>query len=192
MKNVSAVILAGGLSTRMGVCKAELGWKNTTLLEHQIEKMRSLGIEDIIVSGYMTTVPGTRCVPDTYPLKGPLGGIHAGLSAAKYPHCLVTGVDTPLVPEKTLAELVAAHMESGSDITVLSHGDEVEPLIGVYKSRLSGEAERILKGDNTSVRVLLKRARTGLYEFKGDGELLCDCNTPEDILSAQTCELTHG
>ena len=121
MNDVSGVILAGGLSSRMGKNKAELKFHGVTLLEHQISKLRSLGIEDIVISGYERPIVGTRFVPDKYPLKGPLGGIHSGLCAAKNGSCLVTSVDTPLVPEKLLRELVSAHIAGGHSMTVLSH-----------------------------------------------------------------------
>lgn len=51
----------------MGICKAELDWNGTTLIEHQVNKMRSLGIDDIIISGYPKPVEGTRFVADKYP-----------------------------------------------------------------------------------------------------------------------------
>lgn len=117
-EKVSAIILAGGLSSRMGVCKAELPWEGKTLIEHQVQKMLSLGIEDIIISGYPKYIRETRFVADKYLLKGPLGGIHAGLTAAKNPHCLVTCIDTPLVPLETLSELIQTHIRSSNNITV--------------------------------------------------------------------------
>ena len=183
-EGVSAIILAGGLSTRMGKCKAELAWEDSTLIEHQVNKMRALGIEDIIISGYAKPVKGTRFVPDKYLLKGPLGGIHAGLIAAESAHCLVTCIDTPLVPLETLSELINAHLNGSGNITVLSHGNEIEPLIGVYERWLSGIAEKILQSDNTSVRVLFRRTGITRYEYSGDEKLLCDLNTPEDFSSA--------
>ena len=56
----SAVILSGGKSSRMGSCKAELPWGEKTLVEHQADKIMSLGIGDIMVSGYSKPVAGTR------------------------------------------------------------------------------------------------------------------------------------
>lgn len=185
---LSAIILAGGLSSRMGTCKAELMWGDATLIEHQVNKMRDLGIEDIIISGYAKPVDGTRFVPDKYPLKGPLGGIHAGLLAAEHAHCLVTGVDTPLVPVSVLSELAQTHLSSANNITVLSHGEKLEPLMGVYERWLSVIAEEILKGDNTSVRQLLHRVGYSPFNYTGDEKLLCDCNTPEDLKMAHTFE----
>ena len=183
-ESVTAIILAGGLSSRMGACKAELMWNGSTLIEHQVDKMRELGIEDIIISGYPKPVEGTRFVPDKYPLKGPLGGIHAGLAAAQNSHCLVTGIDTPLVPTKTLSELIQTHIACAGDITVLTHGNMLEPLIGVYEHCLSGIVEEILQGDNTAVRQLLHRVGYNKFVYAGEEKLLCDCNTPEEFASA--------
>lgn len=181
---VSAVILAGGLSSRMGTCKAELPWNGETLILHQVNKMRSLGIEDIIISGYAKPISGTRFVPDKYLLKGPLGGIHAGLLAAENAHCLVTGIDTPLVPVETLSELIQTHLNCACNISILSHGDKIEPLMGVYERWLSGIAEQILQTDNTAVRQLLNRVGFSKFYYNGEEKLLCDCNTPEEFNSA--------
>lgn len=183
-ESLSAVILAGGLSTRMGTCKAELPWEGKTLLQHQVERMRSLGIEDIILAGYAKPVEGTRCVPDRYPRKGPLGGIHAGLLAARNGSCLVTGIDTPLVPAEIYSELVRTHRQSEHRITVLGRGGELEPLMGVYDRYLAGIAEEILQGDSTSVRRLLDRSGYEVFPYMGDEVLLRDCNTPEDLRRA--------
>ena len=181
---ISAIILAGGLSSRMGTCKAELIWNGVTLIKHQVNKLRALGIDDIIISGYSKPVEGTRFVADKYLLKGPLGGIHAGLLAAENPTCLVVSVDTPLVPEEVISELIQAHLNSSANITVLAHGDEIEPLMGVYERWLSSVAEQILQSDNTSVRVLFKRAGLSKFYYNGDEHLLCDCNTPEEFNAA--------
>ena len=181
----SAVILAGGLSTRMGTSKAEIIWDGKSLIARQVNKMRALGIEDIIISGYPNPIEGTRFVPDKYLLKGPLGGIHAGLLAAENAHCLVTGIDTPLVPEDTLLSLMQTHIRSSNNITVLSHGDKIEPIIAVYERWLGGIAEDILQSDDTSVRRLLHRVGYSKLPYAGDEALLCDCNTPEELEEAK-------
>ena len=184
-QKVSAVILAGGLSSRMGRSKAELEWDGVTLLEHQVKKLQMLGISDVLVSGYPKPPDGTGSVADRYPKKGPLSGIHAGLSAAVNEHCLIVSVDTPLMPVNVLEELVTTHLAGASGITILSHEDKLEPLMGVYDKKLAGMAEEILGTDNTSVRVLLRRAGYSEYAYTGDALLLCDCNTPEEYASAK-------
>lgn len=173
MKELSALILAGGKSSRMGRDKAALPWGNTTLLAYQFSRLRALGIEDVIISG-------VGHLPDIYPGKGPLGGIHAGLTAAKHASLLVISADTPLVPDSLLEDLAEAHFSRKDDITVVSHKGGLEPLIGVYERSVIPEAEAILMTDSTSVRELFARASFSTYEYIGDPRLLRGCNTPAE------------
>ncbi len=173
----SAVILAGGKSSRMGSCKAELPWGGKTLVEHQANKIMALGIGDIMVSGYSRPVDGTRYVPDIYPEKGPLGGIHACLCAAKKAACFVISVDAPLFAPDEMKMLMEAHLAGDSPITVAGHCGTLEPLIGVYDCDLSDAAESILQGTNTSVKRLIDKVGVNVCEFS-NGNSARNCNTP--------------
>lgn len=185
----SAVILAGGKSSRMGSCKAELPWGGKTLVEHQVNKICALGISDIMVSGYSSPVTGTRFVPDIYPEKGPLGGIHACLCAAKSAACFVISVDAPLFSPDEIKMLTEAHLAGDSSITVAEHCGTLEPLIGVYDSSLSDAAEKILQGTNTSVKRLLDQTGFAVCEFPDENSVR-NCNTPDEYneLCAETKE----
>lgn len=176
-KRISAMILAGGYSSRMGQNKAELPFHGVSLLQHQVNKLRSLGIEDILIAGYPDGPDGCRYVPDVYPHRGPLGGIHAGLLAAKEAKALVLAVDTPLVPESLLEELIEAHR---TGITIVSCGGELEPLIGVYDKELFRDCEEVLRGTDASLRMLFQKVGVTTVEYRGDPTLLINCNTPED------------
>ncbi len=46
---ISAIILAGGASRRMGQQKLLMEWGNTTIIEHVVLTVKSAGIEDLIV-----------------------------------------------------------------------------------------------------------------------------------------------
>lgn len=189
----SAVILAGGKSSRMGSCKAELPWGEKTLVEHQADKIMSLGIGDIMVSGYSKPVAGTRYVPDIYPEKGPLGGIHACLCAAKKSACFVISVDAPLFSPDEMKLLIKAHLAGDSPITVAEHCGALEPLIGVYDSSLSDAAESVLQSANTSVKHLLDQIGFAVCEFP-DANSVRNCNTPDEYnkLCADTIDCTEA
>src|SRR6185436_18703729 len=62
-QEVLAVVLAGGLSTRMGRDKAQLRWGRQTLLQRAMERAGALGW------------PVTVIRQDRVPRRGPLGGI---------------------------------------------------------------------------------------------------------------------
>ena len=186
----SAVILAGGKSSRMGSCKAELPWGGKTLVEHQVNKISALGISDIMVSGYSRPVTGTRFVPDIYPEKGPLGGIHACLCAANKAACFVISVDAPLFSPDEMKLLMEAHLAGDSPITVAEHLGTLEPLIGVYDSSLSDAAEEILQGANTSVKHLLDQIGFAVCEFSDENSVR-NCNTPDEYNELYTETKEH-
>ena len=188
MNKLSAILLAGGKSSRMGRDKAMLPFQGMSLLEWQVRKLRGLGIGDIMLSGSRGGLEGVRVIPDEYPGRGPLGGLHACMKAARRPDCLVLSVDVPLVPPPALAELVRVHREGGGTVTLLRHGNRWEPLMGVYPSGLCHAAERLLQGESTAVRRLLDETGFRLADWPGDEELFLNCNTPEDYARLQALE----
>ena len=115
MRDVSFILLAGGHSSRMGRDKAQLCWQGKTFLQHQAEKAQALGVGEILVSGYRGGGCPWRVVPDVYPERGPLGGLHACFQAAAHPLCLVLSVDVPLVSAEILGtQCWPAAMASGN------------------------------------------------------------------------------
>ena len=180
---LSGIVLAGGLSRRMGQNKAELRLNGKTFLEIQVEKFRALGVVDVMLSGTGGPAwPGTRVIPDEYTGKGPLGGLHACLKAARNPVCRVLSVDVPLIPSATLAQLCRTHR---GGITVLRHGDLEEPLIGVYDRVVAEDIAALLEAGRGAVRALRETVRWNSFDYLGPEELLINCNTPEDFTVAK-------
>lgn len=166
---LSLIILAGGLSRRMGRDKADLPYGEVTFLEHQIALGGELGIEDILVSGYR----GERCsvpvVEDHFPQRGPLGGLEATLRRAKHNKCLVLTVDMPCLQTAVLRSLIEKSRESTEPITVLRHGDKVEPLLGVYDRRLADDIHLALEQGRGAVMALLEQVGYAEYVCADDG-----------------------
>ena len=182
VENVSAAVLAGGASKRMGTKKADLKLGDQTLLEIAVQKLQKLGIQDIMVSGYYEAVPGTRAISDIYTGKGPIAGVHAVLKAAEKPACLIVAVDTPLLPAEVLAGLIEAH---DGPATVLKTGDHIEPLIAVYDAVLAARAEELILKDDWSLQRMANNPEVKKVEYTGDPELLLNCNSPEDFEKAK-------
>jgi len=184
----SGIILAGGASRRMGRDKAGLALLGKTFLQRQVEKLRALGIRDVMISGPDgMAVPGARVIPDVLPGRGPLGGLHACLQAARCPRCLVLSVDVPLVPVSGLAHLCRAHR---SGVTVLRHGEKREPLIAVYDSDIARVIRPLIEGGGAPVRSLEGQVPWSCFDYLGPEELLMNCNTPEEL--AQLNELAEA
>ena len=173
----SAAVLAGGYSSRMGQDKAALAVNESTMLEHMVRKLRALGLEDIMISGSVLTAEGARNVPDVYPHRGPLSGIHSCLREAKGDAVLFLSVDLPFFPAETLQSLLGEH---GGSVTLLRQGGQWEPLIGIYDKSVLPLCDTIIREENTSPWRVINASDTVTVEYTGPEEGLFNCNTPED------------
>lgn len=176
-QKLSAIILAGGKSSRMGTCKSELDFHGKSFVQHRIDCLKEDGFEEIFVSGYAGNITGAVYVQDKFGGKGPLDGIYSCLMESGCDEALVISVDLPLMDNQTLNSLIENH--SGT-ITILSHEGIIEPLIGVYNKVLCPQMAEILAGDRTSVKRIFDLEGYNTYNFIGNKKELLNCNTKEE------------
>lgn len=129
--DTAAIILAGGLATRMGGEKALRPLNGRTLLEHACEIVRPLAGEIVVALGNrdMLLPAGVRGIqdPPQFPQQGPLSGILAGLHALTCEHALLLPCDTPHVPPALCALLLARLV--GVDVVFCAPRGQPEPLV---------------------------------------------------------------
>src|SRR5216117_3321526 len=100
--DISAVLLAGGESRRMGGDKATILFGGKPLWKIQLELLRKLEPAEIFVSA--RTDPAWRpddvqFVADERPSRGPLSGLTATLARIRSSHLLVLAIDMPFMSE---------------------------------------------------------------------------------------------
>lgn len=173
---LSFLVLAGGLSSRMGTDKSDLTYHGKTFLQIQLDKERRLGAEEIFVSGYRGSQCDVPVIPDRYDKKGPLGGLEASFRRMSRRDCLVLSVDVPLVPIEELWGLIMQHMHGGSRITVLEHGEKQEPLIGIYDVSLADAMEQEILQEKGSVFAFLRKTGYDVYRTKASDKYFRNIN----------------
>lgn len=189
-KTDSLIILAGGKSRRMGRDKADIEWNGQTFLEILTEKGIALGMKHILVSGYRgekLPVHVTN-VADLLPGHGPLGGLMSTLrtcAGIREGNCLVLGVDSVLLTVSELQKLINAAEASDQPVTILSHKERQEPLIGVYDSCLGSQISEEDVLQNRSVFSLLNKTGFSVYQSNASEDLFRNLNTPEELRWAQ-------
>src|SRR5687768_17396927 len=104
----SAVLLAGGKSSRMGRDKGALLVEGEPLWQRQLNILRRTQPRELFISGpldgpYANT--GVRIVSDAEPHLGPLGGIAAALGECTTDWLLVLAVDLPFMRADYLLSL---------------------------------------------------------------------------------------
>lgn len=101
---LTAAILAGGQSRRMGEDKALLEMEGRALIEYVLDVANRVADETLIVATDRPEYERFQCriVPDKYPRSGSLGGIYTALSEATHDYCLVLACDMPFINEDLL------------------------------------------------------------------------------------------
>jgi len=112
--DVTGLILAGGASRRMGVDKAFLEIDGVPLIERIHRVLAPLFAEVLIAAGAPAPERGpfpARVLHDDTPGQGPLGGLVAGLKAARTPWVFMVACDMPSLDPKVIARIVEARAE---------------------------------------------------------------------------------
>src|ERR1700694_3797688 len=181
----SLVILAGGLSRRMGHDKATLPAGDRTLIEHLARRLAPV-VDETIIAGGSVGLPfeGVRVVPDHLPGLGPLAGMLAGLTAAKERHVWVVGCDLPDV-EPALGGLLCA-LAGRYQAVVPRPAQDAGGVCALYVRGLAPRIEGLLEAGERSIKSLLDRS-TVRYVASGelhavDAQRRCfrNVNTPAD------------
>lgn len=108
------VVLAGGLSSRMGQNKAMLQRNNISMLNFSKSLLQNCGVNTVVVSGGNVLAQENTCgfnaeiIPDVIENAGPVGGIYSVLQRYNPKALLILPVDLPLMTSKSLNKLRTA------------------------------------------------------------------------------------
>jgi len=184
--NLTAALIAGGQSSRMGRDKALLDWQGRPLWQHQLETLAALAPAEILVCrGEREALPvrNARQIPDLLPNRGPLGAIAAALEAASTSHLAVLAIDLPRMTPPFFEQLLAKTTPTTGIVPENDHF--YEGLAAIYPTRLAGLARQTLGAKDHSLQAFIKAAhKTGTLQphplKKEDLPLLANLNTRED------------
>jgi|NGEPerStandDraft_6_1074524.scaffolds.fasta_scaffold94132_2 molybdopterin-guanine dinucleotide biosynthesis protein A len=158
--DVTAFILAGGRSSRMGTDKALLPLGRQTLLERALHTAAMVANTVFIAGPRERYARYGNVVEDVFPDCGPLGGIHAALWVTQTELNLMLSVDTPLMGPDFLAWLLEQARASSELIVVPEALGGLQPLGAVYRRPLRAVAEQALKRGDYKIDHLFPLAPT--------------------------------
>ena len=188
MSDLSAFVLAGGKSTRMGQDKAFLRVGNESLLNCAL-RVAGTVTENVCIVGAQDKFNGFDrvVVEDLFPDRGPLGGIHAALCSTTSELNLVLAVDMPLVNGDFVRFLVNQSRESGATVTVPAAGGGLQPLCAVYRKEFADRAGESLRAGRNKIDPLFTNTKTRivtedeLTQAGFSAEIFRNVNTPEEL-----------
>jgi molybdopterin-guanine dinucleotide biosynthesis protein A len=188
-KDITAVILAGGKSTRFGGDKAFAKIDKVPMVEHVIRTLQSVFTNILVVTnspGKYTGYPEISVTTDIIKNAGPLGGIHAAMNGCKTPSIFVFSCDIPFADKNLIAgQLDFFRNHQNADALIPRTGERIEPLHAIYRCGLAGSLANFLdKAEDCSIRAFLQGKTVVYFDLPlGPREIkaFSNINKPSDI-----------
>jgi molybdenum cofactor guanylyltransferase len=187
---LTAVLLAGGDSRRMGRDKATIVVRGEPLWQRQIELLRDLQPDKILVS--VRKEPAwlpvdAELVLDEPPFRGPLGGLTRALERMQTSHLVALAVDMPFMTSEQM-RVVWGEATLGCGVLPMI-GDRAEPLAAIYPREAGGDLRNALAGTNFSLqsvsRTLVQQGTLRVFQVPPeDSERYRSVNEPGDFQGA--------
>jgi molybdenum cofactor guanylyltransferase len=162
--DLTAFVLAGGKSSRMGADKALLEVAGKTLLQRTLELARAVAEDVRIVGAREKFGQFAPVVEDKYPGRGPLGGIHAALASTGSDFNLILAVDLPFLENRFVQHLVTEACASGAVVTLPRAGGGLQPLCAVYRREFAALAEQALAAGRNKIDTLYAQTTVRIME----------------------------
>lgn len=187
----SSILLAAGLSSRMGTPKSLLRWGEESLAAYQVRQLFEAGCDEVVVVlGYradeiareLRRLPCRIMLNPRFHL-GRAGSLRIGAKAMNRDaeSVVILNVDQPR-PAKFIRDLMEAHATSGKAITrPVCDGHGGHPVI--VAGRLRGELMEA-RDESGGLREIIEAHRDELNDVPSDELARLDVNTPDDYASA--------
>lgn len=190
MNDITAFVMAGGHSVRMGKDKALLQFEGKSLLQRTLDIVSAVTADVRIVGSVKHLAAFGDVVEDIYAGQGPLGGIHAALHGSKTALNLILAVDMPFVESRFLSFMLAMARQYSALVTVPLAGNRLQPLCAVYCPEFADIAESALRSGKNKIDLLFAGIQTRVIEEQEIVEngfspaMFKNLNTPEEFEQA--------
>lgn len=181
---ITAIILTGGQSRRMGTDKALLQFKGRTLLDRAIDTCL-LVCSEIIISSDVAAHERNGCIRVEDEIKncGPIGGIYSCLRQSSNEWNFVLSVDTPYISPDFI-QFLKSHTK-GCEAVVPIHKNKKEPLIAFYHQNNIPAFQMQLETEQYKMQFLLEQLSTCYVDSESrlvsNPKLFHNLNFPEDL-----------
>ena len=200
--DLSCVVQAGGLSSRMGRDKARMAFCGKPLIERVLKRLALVGSELVVTTSRPEELVylgerefgglAPRVVMDIDGPAGAMRGIASSLAAARLPLVAIVACDMPFVSPELIGALADRVEEGPLDVCVPREERGIEPLCAVWRREACAPAAcELLASDRQRIRCLIDRVSAGYLDepqiIAAAGSLLCfeNVNTPEEFAAAE-------
>lgn len=190
-RRVTAIVLAGGRSSRFGRDKLMEPIDGRPLLHHAIEAVRPLASEVVVVAApdsVPDVPPGVRVIHDRVAFEGPLAGLSAALGAVTTPVVLVVAGDMPDLVPGVVGALLRVVDTPAVEAAILEDARRPRPLpMALRREPALATARRLLDAGERRLGALPDALETTVIAeatwraLDPDGRTMRDIDTPADL-----------
>lgn len=168
--------------------KQEIRIGGDFLIYKNINKLKKL-FDDITI---VTNTPdfyknlGVSTIGDIYPGFGPISGLHTALYHSAFEYVYLMAVDMPIINEDYILYIDSKYRPDKDGLIYKNEG-HIEPMHGIYNTRLLDKIEKLIKAGNYRIKSLVE---TSNFDFVSKGEIqrlvgktdiFTNLNTQEDL-----------
>lgn len=161
----TAIILAGGHSSRFGTDKTQAVYEGQTLAERAVRSLEPFCPQILLMSNAVDKfgLEGVTELPDDIPGCGPIGGIATGLKHAEHEICFVYACDMPFFDPELYARM--RDMMEDADAVVPMTDGKLQPLCAfVRRDAALTVCEDLIREEIYKMGMLYRRLNTRYYE----------------------------
>ena len=178
MSTCLGIVLAGGLSSRMGSDKAQLMRQQQKMIDFSQQRLQQAGVDKVVVSG------DKYGVADLYKNAGPLSGVYSVLAKHACSAVIILPVDLPLITVDALKQLKHIGQLTEKACFYQNHAIPMYLPINSFTELFFANAFDYFSGKGPSVRALLNKVPHQALPLT-DERVLMNTNTPQEWQQAQ-------
>ncbi|MFB7637435.1 molybdenum cofactor guanylyltransferase [Peribacillus butanolivorans] len=152
------LLLAGGKSSRMGVNKALLKIGEDVNISRVASELKKVSENILVITNTSEDYRFLHLplIPDLHQDRGPLGGLHAGMSYSKTELQFLTACDMPFVSAEAINEIIS-YYEPNLDAIIPEINGRLQPLFAVYHKRCLPVLTDCLVKQELKMRIFLEK-----------------------------------
>ncbi|MGM0623845.1 MAG: molybdenum cofactor guanylyltransferase MobA [Campylobacterota bacterium] len=173
----TAVIFAGGKSSRMGRDKAFLPFMQSTLIEYQYKKLCAI-FDRVYISTKADKFDfDASFIYDSHDTFSPAVALRAVLKQLSCDEVFAISVDVPFIKQEDIYTLYSA--KSDHEIVAAKTQGGVQPLCAIYSKSILPKLEAMLEKDIHKLNFLIKQCDSKLVDFEDEQSFL-NLNHPHE------------
>jgi molybdopterin-guanine dinucleotide biosynthesis protein A len=178
-EQATAIIMAGGDSSRMGIDKSMLQIKDEPIIKHICDQLSGTFNQILISTNEVNKYAflGFDCIPDKMPGQGPLMGIASALEASANELNFIIACDIPHIDIRFVRKMLAeAHR---ADVVIPTNGNgKHEPLYAIYNKSALRAMNQVLSSGKRKISDAFARCDVKYIKLKA--KKFTNLNTMEE------------